>query len=137
MFEVEDGAHLVPGDAIRFVLDTGGGRYLLVISVDGAGQLNVYPPLRWRCVGSDRRRHPPHHRRRQHRARRRARPERIWAVISDRIVTVAELRAQLAEIQAGGASAVRLGAQLVISDARQVSMWFEKPPAPASIERTP
>src|SRR5215468_8444654 len=45
-------------------------------------------------------------------------PERIWAVISDRPITVAELSARLAVIQVGGAAAIRLGAELVIPGAR-------------------
>lgn len=135
VFEVQDGAALRPGDAIRFAIDADGG-YLLVVSVDGAGQLSVYHPY-----GGDRSAplDAPGHR---------AvldgsivlddapGPERIWAVISDRPIAVAELRAQLAAIQAGGPSAIRRGVEIRIAGARQASLWFEKPTL-ASPERTP
>ena len=137
VFDAENGAHLVPGDAIRFVLDTEGGHYVLVLSVDSAGQINVYHPYggdasapidtaarRVVLDGSIVLDDAPG-------------PERIWAVISDRPISVATLRVQLAAIRAGGASAIRLGADLMLPDARQASMWFEKPAAPASLERTP
>jgi hypothetical protein len=137
VFGVEDGARLVAGDAIRFALDLDrdGGRYVLVVSIDGARRLNVYHPYggaasapidvaarRVVLDGSIVLDDTPG-------------PERIWAVISDRPITVAELSARLAAIQAGGVAAIRRGIDLVIPGARLDSMWFEKPsPSP---ERTP
>jgi hypothetical protein len=143
VFEVEDGAPLVAGDAIRFAFDLdrehdvgpGGVRYALVVSIDGARRLSVYYPYggaasapidpaapRVVLDGSIVLDDTPG-------------PERIWAVISDRPIPVAELSARLAGVQAGGAAAIRLGAELVIPGARLGSMWFEKPaPSP---ERTP
>ena len=58
------------------------------------------------------------------------------AVISDRPITVAELSARLAAVQAGGAAAIRRGVDLVIPGARLTSIWFEKP-ATSAPERTP
>lgn len=43
--EVVDGVKLAQGDAIRFVVDPDGLRYLLVASVDGEGQVTVYFPV--------------------------------------------------------------------------------------------
>jgi hypothetical protein len=125
VFGVDPGAALAAGDAIRFALDGADGRYLLVVSVDGAGQINVYYPYGGSAAapidpadhlvvdGSIVLDDAPG-------------PERIWAVVSDRAVTVDELRAQLSLIAAGGAPAIRRGAELAIPDARQTSAWFEK-----------
>jgi hypothetical protein len=129
IFGIESGAHLASGDAIRFVVDRPDGLYLLVVSVDGAGQVNVYYPY----GGADAGRIEPG-----------ARvvldgsivlddavgPERVWAVVSDRQVTVAELRAQLPAIARGGAAAIRQGAELNVLGAYQTSVWFEKSSQP-------
>src|SRR4029079_19456834 len=114
----------------------GGRRYALVVSIDGASRLNVYHPYggaasapidaaarRVVLDGSIVLDDTPG-------------PERIWVVISDRPVTVAELSARLAAVQAGGAAAIRRGADLAIPGAWQDSIWFEKP-APSAPERTP
>ena len=138
VFEVENGARLVAGDAIRFALDLDSGldarRYALVVSIDGARRLSVYHPyggaasvlvdaVARRVVldGSIVLDDTPG-------------PERIWAVISDRPITVTELSARLAAVQAGGVVAIRRGLDLAIPGARLDSVWFEKPATP---ERTP
>jgi len=125
VFVVDPGATLATGDAVRFVVDTGGARFVLVVSVDGAGQINVYYPFggtasaqldgrdRVTLDGSIVLDDAPG-------------PERIWAVLSDRAVAVDELRAQLTAVAAGGASAIRRGADLVVPQAGQTSVWFEK-----------
>jgi len=139
VFGVEPGAALAAGDAIRFVLDGADGRYLLVVSLDGAGQINVYYPYGGTAAapltaaghvvldGSIVLDDAPG-------------PERIWAVMSDRAVAVDELRAQLSAIAAGGPAAIRSGDDLALPDVRQTSAWFEKssqPLQPASGQRTP
>ena len=40
-----DGMRLAPGDALRFVLFPSGMPYVLIASVDGAGQVNIYYPF--------------------------------------------------------------------------------------------
>jgi hypothetical protein len=44
VFPVRADTRLAPGDRIRFVVDPGNARYLLVASVDGAGKVSVYYP---------------------------------------------------------------------------------------------
>jgi hypothetical protein len=45
VFAAADGVLLMPGDALRFVVQSGGLPYLLIVSRDGAGQLTVYYPF--------------------------------------------------------------------------------------------
>lgn len=44
-FEVSNGMHLLPGDHLRFQVQSGGTGFLMVGSVDGALQANVYTPF--------------------------------------------------------------------------------------------
>jgi hypothetical protein len=135
VFGVEPGTELAAGDAVRIVLDGAAGHHLLVISVDRAGQISVYYPYGGEASAQiEPRDHvvldgsivlddAPG-------------PERIWAVVSHRVVTVAELRQQLAAIAAGGAAAIRVSTELAIPDARQATTWFEKS-SPSRVERIP
>ncbi len=43
-FPVKDGTVLKPGDKIRFVVNPGGAKYVLIGSKDGAGNFTVYHP---------------------------------------------------------------------------------------------
>jgi hypothetical protein len=129
VFAVEPGAILAHDDSIRFVLDTSGGAWLLVVSVDGAGQVNVYDPYGGeRSAPIDPQSHhavldgsivlddAPG-------------PERVWALVSDRPLALAEVRAQLDAIAAGGPAAIRSTATLSVPDGvQQASAWFEKGP---------
>jgi hypothetical protein len=45
VFAAADGVLLLPGDALRFVVQPGGLPYLLIVSRDGAGHLTVYYPF--------------------------------------------------------------------------------------------
>ncbi len=44
VFPVRNGTRLAPGDRIRFVVDPGTSRFVLIASVDGAGKVSVYFP---------------------------------------------------------------------------------------------
>jgi hypothetical protein len=45
VFVVHDGETLRPGDELRFVVTAAGQGYVLVVSLDGAGQASVYHPF--------------------------------------------------------------------------------------------
>jgi hypothetical protein len=45
VFAAADGVLLMPGDALRFVVQSAGLPYLLIVSRDGAGHLTVYYPF--------------------------------------------------------------------------------------------
>jgi hypothetical protein len=45
VFVVKDGQTLQPGDELRFVVVAPGARYVLIASIDGAGQASVYYPF--------------------------------------------------------------------------------------------
>jgi hypothetical protein len=105
--KVEPGDHLRQGDRLRFVVDPGTARYLLVLSIDGAGNHSVYFP-----AGGARSEAIPD----------RAGelpgsteldavtgPERVWAVFSSRPLDAAPLfdRLQSGETAGEGIDAVR------------------------------
>jgi len=109
---------LAPGDAVRFVVEPAGHRYLLVVSIDGAGKVSVYHPFdgaasaplagtaRVELPGSIVLDRAPG-------------PERIFALFSDAPVAVAAVRQQLERQAAGEMSPALPGTE-------QVSFLFEK-----------
>jgi hypothetical protein len=122
---VEHGRTLAPGDQIRFVLESGGLAYALVLSVDGAGKQSVYFPHggagseavpaqgRVEVPGSIVLDDAPG-------------PERIWALFSHRPLRHADVAAALRALAGAGPAALRAAATLPVPDTVQASLLFEK-----------
>ncbi|MEO7735891.1 MAG: zf-HC2 domain-containing protein [Kofleriaceae bacterium] len=123
-FSVRDGAQLAAGDRIRFALSPGGAHYVLVASVDSTGAATIYYPYggemsaaiggeRVEPAGSIALDAAPG-------------PERIYAILSDQPVAAADVVAQLREVAAGGAEAIRATRTLRLAARAQLSLVFEK-----------
>jgi len=118
---VEDGARLRPGDQLRFAVQRGDSRFVLIASVDGRGRTSLYYPstavegdagqaqlLADSIVLDD----APG-------------PERVFAVFSDRRLEDREVEVVLKQIGAGGAEAIRRTHRLPLPFP-QASLFFEK-----------
>jgi hypothetical protein len=123
-FAVRDGAELAPGDRIRFVVLPAGARYVLVVSVDGAGAVTIYYPYngeRSAAIDGDRVEladsivldAAPG-------------PERLYALLSDEPLAAAAVKAPLGELAASGASAIRAARALPVPARAQLTLMFEK-----------
>ncbi|HZS37268.1 MAG TPA: hypothetical protein VFF06_10590 [Polyangia bacterium] len=129
VFAVSDGAVLAPGDDLRFVVEPGGRRFVLIASVDGAGHATVYHPYggmtsapldkapRIELPGSIHLDAAPG-------------PERVFALYSDQPLDAQPVLAELRVLGARGAAAIR--EQRVLDGARargataQGTFLFEK-----------
>jgi hypothetical protein len=123
--KVNDGDRLAAGDALRFVLSPTGLPYVLIASIDGAGQVNVYYPFHGEASievdpqgtvsvpGSIVLDRAPG-------------PERIFVIHSKRPVLAKTVRDALAELGAGGARMIRGTQRLPIMDTVQSTLYFEK-----------
>jgi hypothetical protein len=123
VFTPDDGAALAPGDAVRFVVEPGGHRYVLVASVDGAGKVSVYHPYDGagsaavtgapsvEVPGSIVLDGAPG-------------PERVFALFSDAPLSVAALRPELERMATQ--HAIRGTAAIAAPGAEQASFLFEK-----------
>jgi len=119
VFAPRAGQALMPGDFVRFVVEPAGHRYLLVLSIDGAGKVSVYHPFegtasapladgaRVEVPGSIVLDSAPG-------------PERIIALFSDAPLAVAAVRQQLEQQRLGGE------ADLGLPGVEQASFLFEK-----------
>jgi hypothetical protein len=123
-FAVHDGTELAAGDQIRFIVLPDGAHHLLVASVDGSGAAMVYYPYggdqsmviegdRVELSGSIELDAAPG-------------PERIYALLSDRPIEAAIVRAYLRDVAAGGAEAIRGTRTLPVPARAQLSLVFEK-----------
>lgn len=114
---IDDGAVVHPGDALAFLVDPGPSRFALVLSIDGARQISVYSPYAGATsapvpasslstaldpsitldatLG----------------------PERIWLLVSDAPLSVAQLRPTLEHLAASGSSAVERATVATLLDA--------------------
>jgi len=122
---VHDGMRLAPGDALRFVLFPSGMPYVLIASVDGAGQVNIYYPFHGEgsaltsgqgaisVPGSIVLDAAPG-------------PERLFVIYSARALRATAVRAALAPTAAAGAAAIRGTAQAPLDATVQASLLFEK-----------
>jgi hypothetical protein len=122
---VHDGMRLAPGDALRFVLFPSGMPYVLIASVDGAGQVNIYYPFHGEASalttgqgaisvpGSIVLDAAPG-------------PERLFVIYSARALRATAVRAALAPTAAAGAAAIRGTAQAPLDATVQGSLLFEK-----------
>ena len=123
-FEVHDGAVLAAGDEIRFVVVPDRARFVLIVSVDGAGQASIYYPYngaasapidgpRVELAGSIVLDAAPG-------------PERLFALFSDEPIAAPAARDALRAIAMGGADAIRRTRQLPIPVRAQTTLLFEK-----------
>jgi hypothetical protein len=115
---------LAPGDAVRFVVEPAGHRYLLVTSIDGAGNVSVYHPFQGRQsapLATDPRVELPG----SIVLDRAPGPERIFALFSDVPLSSATVTAQLKQLAAAG---TRIGGEvkLALPNIEQVSFLFQK-----------
>jgi hypothetical protein len=122
---VADGARLAAGDALRFVLDPTGLPYVLIASVDGAGQVSIYFPFHGEASarvdgrtsvsvpGSIVLDEAPG-------------PERLYVIYSERPIEARAVRHVLARTAAGGAPAIRSTVHLPIEGSVQATLLFEK-----------
>jgi hypothetical protein len=124
---VTDGTRLAAGDAVRFVLDPAGLPYVLIASVDGAGQVSIYYPYQGETSAPV-----------DGRATvsvpdsivldRAPGPERLFALFSREPISSQVVRQALAGAAAAGPSAIRATRQLPIAGTVQATLMFEKEP---------
>jgi hypothetical protein len=122
---VRDGMRLAPGDALRFVLFPSGLPYVLIASVDGAGQVSIYYPFHGdesalvsgagaiAVPGSIVLDAAPG-------------PERLFVLYSARALQASAVRAALAPAAAAGAAAIRGTKEAPLEGTVQSSLLFEK-----------
>lgn len=127
VWKVAQGEALAPGDQVRFRVQPGGLPYLLLVSVDGAGQVSVYHPFGGRrsarvaapdsapleLPGSVVLDAAPG-------------PERIYALFSEAPLDVDAVSPVLESLARGGPRAIRGHTQLSVSAEAQASFLFEK-----------
>jgi hypothetical protein len=128
VFPVQPGEPLRPGDQIRFVLERARHPFVMIASVDGAGQASIYVPFDGKeslAIGTNRREDrvelpgsiivddSPG-------------PERLFALLSRRPIDAASVRAALSKVGAGGSSSIRSTNRLDVGAADQVSVLVEK-----------
>ncbi|MGN6111099.1 MAG: hypothetical protein ACTHU0_38735 [Kofleriaceae bacterium] len=121
---VREGTRLRPGDRIRFVVGSGGPRYVMVASIDGAGHPSIYYPPEGARSG-DATSKPselpgsivldasPG-------------PERLFALVSTEPLEASVVTRALAAIGAGGATSIRDTLRLDVPATAQASVVFEK-----------
>jgi len=124
VFPVRDATRLAAGDKIRFVVGAGEARYVLVASIDGAGQATIYHPYGGaRSVpapvqptdlpGSIVLDAAPG-------------PERVFALVSREPLDAGEVARALEALGKRGATAIRSTPALDLPDVTQASVVFEK-----------
>jgi hypothetical protein len=124
VFPVRDATRLAAGDKIRFVVGAGEARYVLVASIDGAGQATIYHPYGGaRSVpapvqptdlpGSIVLDAAPG-------------PERVFALVSREPLDAGDVARALEELGKRGAEAIRSTPALELPDVTQASVVFEK-----------
>jgi hypothetical protein len=126
VFAVREGARLRARDTLRFVITSATHPYLMVASIDGAGQPDIYYPYAGdrsaRLDDVTSRIELPgavelddaHG------------PERLFALASDAPLAAADVRAALTRLGAAGDDAIRATRALPIAAATQSSLLFEK-----------
>jgi hypothetical protein len=118
---VEDGARLRPGDQLRFAVQPGDARFVLIGSVDGRGRASLYYSST--AVGGDA--GPVQLLADSIVLDDAPGPERIFAIFSERRLEDREVEAALKAVGAGGAEAVRRTRRLPLPFP-QASLFFEK-----------
>jgi hypothetical protein len=123
--KVLEGSRLSAGDALRFVLDPTGLPYVLIASVDGAGQINIYYPYGGESSARVDERATvsvPH----SIVLDQAPGPERLFALFSREPISARVVRQALAGTAAAGAPAIRATRQLAIGGTVQATLLFEK-----------
>ena len=121
-FMVRDEQELAAGDRIRFVVTPNGARYLIVASIDGAGNPSIYFPFdgaasgridgaRFELPGSIVLDAAPG-------------PERVFAILSDEPLTADVVKQHLMSIR----GAIRETTHLDLPSREQLTLVFEKTP---------
>jgi hypothetical protein len=125
VIRVNDGDRLAAGDALRFVLSPTGLPYVLIASIDGAGQANIYYPFHGETSievdpegtvsvpGSIVLDQAPG-------------PERIFVLHSGKPIRAQTVRDVLAKVAAGGAPMIRGVQRLPIEGTVQSTLLLEK-----------
>jgi hypothetical protein len=129
VFTATSGEALAPGDAVRFVVEPRGHRYLLVVSIDGAGKVSVYHPFQGALsapLGTDPRVELPG----SIVLDRAPGPERVFALFSDAALSAAAVRESLERTAAGGHERIRREHELPLPGIEQDSFLFEKAESP-------
>jgi hypothetical protein len=129
VFAVRAGDTLAAGDAVRLVVEPGGHRYLLIVSIDGAGKVSVYHPFDGSvsaALGPEPRVELPG----SIVLDRAPGPERIVALFSDAPLSAAAARASLERTAAVGSGRRRDAFELVLPGTEQASLVFDKAESP-------
>jgi hypothetical protein len=129
VFAVQSGETLAPGDAVRLVVEPGGHRYLLIVSIDGTGKVSVYHPFDGAVsasLGPEPRVELPG----SIVLDRAPGPERVFALFSDGPLSAAAVRASLQRMSAAGGAGIRGAVELALPGTEQASFVFEKAQPP-------
>lgn len=124
-WQVQEGEVLAAGDQVRFRVGSGGLPYVLLVSVDGTGQVSAYHPF-----GADQSASIPP----QELVELPGSvvldpapgPERLFVLFSRKPLSFAAVKPALHELAAGGAQAIRARTRIPIAVAAQDSFLFEK-----------
>jgi Putative zinc-finger len=121
VFAVEEGAPMQPGDRIRFGIQAAEARFVLVASVDGRGQVNLYQPSTPLSPGGGPLQLLPDSIALDDAPG----PERIFALLADGPLEDAQITAALRALAAAGPEAIRHTRRLPVPYA-QASVLLEK-----------
>jgi len=121
---VRDHTRLAAGDKIRFVVGSGGPAYLLVVSIDGAGNPTVYYPYQGARSGSVTK--EPSELPGSIVLDAAPGPERVFGLVSVEPLDAAVVMRALAALGARGPSAIRETRTLDVPATVQASVVFEK-----------
>jgi hypothetical protein len=125
VFAAQPRVVLAPGDSVRFVVEPGGHRYLLVVSIDGAGKVSVYHPFEGAAsapLASAPRVELPE----SIVLDRAPGPERIFALFSDAPLSAAAVGQQLQQRAAAAGWEKGGDVELALPGTEQASFLFEK-----------
>ena len=127
--KVLEGSRLAAGDAVRFVLDPTGLPYVLIASVDGAGQVSIYYPYKGeRSARIDA--HAPLSVPNSIVLDNAPGPERLFALYTRAPIDARAVRQALAGVATGGAPAIRAIRRVPLEGTVQATLLFEKEPTP-------
>jgi len=125
-WKVEEGEALAPGDQVRFVVEGLGLPYVLVVSVDGAGQVSTYFPFGGNESGLLPSRGMPLEIPGSVVLDNAPGPERVFALFSRKPLSFESVAPALRELSSGGADVIRDRARLPVPAGAQASFLFEK-----------
>ena len=129
VFPGRSGEALAAGDAVRFMVEPRGHRFLLLVSIDGAGKVSVYHPFQGTMsapLGADPRVELPG----SIVLDRAPGPERIFAIFSDEALSTTLVRGVLEPLAAAGQGRIRQDIELPLPGTEQASFLVEKTELP-------